>query len=787
MQVLDVPEKEVLENDEKNVLESAEKEVVKEAELTFKSHGDLSFDDLMNELEEKEKRGEDIYEGLYDTESDIKVIKKYQPSKVSHDAEITFEGHGSSSDSGLRSMPDDDLVSLTGFSDQLSEEDSDKTLHASADMPTHSDSLSHSHELGVLLSRIDQLEDNLSKKVSEEIKSSVPSLVADSLKDQLPSLLAEALKVALPQMVKTSVSESITEEIPQIHAQLEKNLHEQLPTVLLKPMYKEFNAFNKLESQRFVMLESHLTKVIHKSMKKSIHLRVRKGMKEVRDKLSWCTSTIDTNSQLVRDMKVMFHDMVAILESAEVFKKANAEGEKWEKNNPEMVDATTQTPEQVQGEQSSDHKAAEVPPTVNTERALVIHPSETHKEGSSDEDKDDYVPLAKRFKIIPTTAIPSPKPLMSVLHDPLKFTEAAKMTYAQFADHLAKTTKSAFSPIPPKAPTPSKVQSKDKKVATEEPVNQLVSFMEESGSAPKTSSFKSFANSGMKFTQEELVAQAKEIQRLADLKTENEKNEEALQKLLRNQASIEAQKQKMAEHEANRSKMLREYNDCLNQRVDERPITKISYRILSSKEASMRITRGNNPLDVIVYPNFKLKTLGFSEWLEVHALASKMKGKAIDLLLQSLRAKFDWVTSRAKALGIPPPSELTNPAESKKRKRTADILKEVFVQDDVVVDGMHRNLVPPPGVTGMKGLVITEPEHGIFYLNGNFDLVFQRISKFHLATTPQLIRLQQGIIRGTPDADAVFNQLEFEIEARNDAAKAREIVKDNLDGMGQFV
>ena len=189
------------------MLDIPEKEVLEDPELISKGHGDMTFDDLMNELEGKEKQGEDIYEGLYDTESAIKVIKKYQPPKVSYDAELTFDGNRSSaSDSGLRSMPDDDLVSLTGFSDQFSEEDSDKTLHASADMPTHSDSLSHSHDLGVLLSRIDQLEDNLSKKVSEEIKSSVSSLVADSLKDQLPSLLAEALKATLPQMVKASVS-----------------------------------------------------------------------------------------------------------------------------------------------------------------------------------------------------------------------------------------------------------------------------------------------------------------------------------------------------------------------------------------------------------------------------------------------------------------------------------------------------------------------------------------------------------------------------------------------------
>ncbi|GJV53928.1 hypothetical protein Tco_1449669 [Tanacetum coccineum] len=39
---------------------------------------------------------------------------------------------------------------------------------------------------------------------------------------------------------------------------------------------------------------------------------------------------------------------------------------------------------------------------------------------------------------------------------------------------------------------------------------------------------------------------------------------------------------------------------------------------------------------------------------------------------------------------------------------------------------MKRNLIPPQGVVGSHGLVITEPEEGIFYYNGNFDLVFQR-------------------------------------------------------------
>ncbi|GJZ94484.1 hypothetical protein Tco_0666687 [Tanacetum coccineum] len=88
----------------------------------------------------------------------------------------------------------------------------------------------------------------------------------------------------------------------------------------------------------------------------------------------------------------------------------------------------------------------------------------------------------------------------------------------------------------------------------------------------------------------------------------------------------------------------------------------------------MRINRNHNPLNVMVYEKFRLKTLGFSKWLE------------------------------AKKLGIPSPLELAHfgkPVEDKKRKRT-EMLVEVFVKENIVVDGMKRNLAPPPGVEGLS-------------------------------------------------------------------------------------
>ncbi|GKF23805.1 hypothetical protein Tco_0076127, partial [Tanacetum coccineum] len=70
------------------------------------------------------------------------------------------------------------------------------------------------------------------------------------------------------------------------------------------------------------------------------------------------------------------------------------------------------------------------------------------------------------------------------------------------------------------------------------------------------------------------MAQLKEMKRLADLKAEKERSEESLKKILRNTATIRAQTQKMAEHEAKRKKMLDEYNHQISHRADHLPIIK---------------------------------------------------------------------------------------------------------------------------------------------------------------------------------------------------------------------
>ncbi|GJW54470.1 hypothetical protein Tco_0098555 [Tanacetum coccineum] len=360
---------------------------------------EVTFKQIMDEVDSKTQGAQENAESPFDTESKIKIIKSYQAAIISNSLFIhqsssydqdqnviditpkdAEEGEASESLSGLRSMPNDDLASLPGFeiqdsNDHDSQEGTAKTFHASADKPAQSDPLGHlQEELNLLNNKIDQVESSISKKVAEDIQSSIPTI--DS--------------------IKTSVSESIIEELPQVDAQVQKKLQAQLPDILLKPMYKEFNAFNKLESHRFVLLQKELSKSLHTKMRKSIRLKVRKGMKEVPDKLSFCTSTMATNSQHVQDLRVMFKDM---------------------------------------GEQPS----AQVVP--NEEKALVVHnPEEKKSEGivsmedDSDDDGLDKQPLLKRFKII--TPIPNPIPLNTFVPDHLLKPEEQQKSLHEFTDQL---------------------------------------------------------------------------------------------------------------------------------------------------------------------------------------------------------------------------------------------------------------------------------------------------------------------------------------------------------------
>ncbi|GJX37572.1 retrovirus-related pol polyprotein from transposon TNT 1-94 [Tanacetum coccineum] len=249
-----------------------------EKESGLESIGDVTFDTIMDEIDQKNKVAHEKPESPYDTESEIKIIKRFLPRQHDDDdAQITFLGvepshfeygqsnstkHGDSdSDYGLRSMPDDDMVSLTGFEtpnsiDDDSQEGTAETFYVSADMAAQSDPLGNLHEeLHTLNTKVDQLESSISKKDS----------------------------------IKQSVSDSFEDKLPVFDAQ----------------------------SHGFVTLQQDLSKVIKNKLGVSVRNKVRKGMQAVSNKLTSVQSTMATNSQHVQDLRSMFKDMVLLLKAAE--------------------------------------------------------------------------------------------------------------------------------------------------------------------------------------------------------------------------------------------------------------------------------------------------------------------------------------------------------------------------------------------------------------------------------------------------------------------------------------
>nr|GEU96016.1 retrovirus-related Pol polyprotein from transposon TNT 1-94 [Tanacetum cinerariifolium] len=298
-------------------------------------------------------RLEDMYvdneESPFYTESEMKVVKRMQPPNIDNADYITFLGTVDmkidpsivqedadleKADSNLVSMPEDDIESVVdsdtddnvdtrtkiNLNLSKSEEASNdhvqysndvakpqcinrldelprtksETLEASTDKTANSVPFVHLlEELSCLTNKVQQIETSITQKVADKLEESVPNLVAECLKETFLDLILDSLKSTIPQIIVESIKQAV------------------------KPMNKEFNAFNKL----------------------------KKGMKEVRNKLKYCTMRIDQNSSHTRELVDLIWDMVYLFESALIFCKANAERENISVKRMTLDDAKAQLTE----------------------------------------------------------------------------------------------------------------------------------------------------------------------------------------------------------------------------------------------------------------------------------------------------------------------------------------------------------------------------------------------------------------------------------------------------------
>ncbi|GJR69565.1 hypothetical protein Tco_0015630 [Tanacetum coccineum] len=730
----DTADKSLSETDVQLVHEHIDEEVVED--FGIKSLGNVSFYELYGNDENRS-----VDANPFDTESKIKFIRKEVPKPITQLNPSKFKDKFTNvvadstlvtslfldeemkeTDSDLESMPDDEIMSMSDNdeviddSEELSKDDEDDADHVivelvhmenTEDAPLNVFATSSRHvstvsspssprNIQVLIAKVVWEKKNIprvkipniqplgSMRRFKEIQitqapGSDPlghllrildflSAKVHNVAKNTPPELTQQFNTAAHGILKI-VSDALAQALPKFDKRVQKTLKAGVDELVLKPLHKEFNALNTLEIRRFVILQNQLSKAIKKTLISYLEQLVHSTVKVPRDIMvinaKQLQTKVEKNDADIFELVELTREIVKLMELAPAFNTASAKGEK---ESQKQSTSTEDVPSPARGEQVViDSTNKEVPTSAQEEQE------------SSDQVVLDDIPI--------------PSPTLPNLIRPLVIFN--NIPYDQFTANLFSSGTSEFSPTPP-----SKVADKEKgkaQISKDDQMKQLLPLMDQGGSTPKISNLDHFRAAGEgPVTFEEAEAQMEEIKRLAELKAEKEKSDKRPKKVM-TPDKLKAQAEGLARYEAKRAKMLEEYNHCISFKATPLPITKISYRIINStKEASMRITRNHQPLNLTVYDKFVLKMLGFSEWLELHDLASKVKNKSNDHLLKNLKAKFQWVATLAGKLGIPPPPKLTAfelpPVEKKtnlKRKRMAEVIHEVFVKGNIVVQLSH--------------------------------------------------------------------------------------------------
>ncbi|GKD61025.1 hypothetical protein Tco_1298534, partial [Tanacetum coccineum] len=264
------------------------------------------------------------------------------------------------------------------------------------------------------------------------------TMITNALKEQLHGILSAPLKDYLPLIVNESLQTHnlvVSEQFVEIQAQLNKKV--------VKQLNRQFNISYVSQSNRLVTLQKELFKVIESEVAK-------------------------------KDVKYLLKSAVIIDETAKGEKKQKDKNvipapTQGEHQTAENITPPEPTPE-TQGELAYRESTLPISESkVNEESAMVLYNPEkkdlvdltTTEQDSEDDDDLDKQPLSKRFKIM--HPIPSKsQPLVK-----------------QFTDQLFGTTSSKFSHTPLREPTSPRDELKGKGIATEEPLKDIMPFIEE--------------------------------------------------------------------------------------------------------------------------------------------------------------------------------------------------------------------------------------------------------------------------------------------------------------------
>ncbi|GKA00135.1 hypothetical protein Tco_0672685 [Tanacetum coccineum] len=364
---------------QENIIDEA-KHFVKEKEADdefidsrIRSLGNVTFEELHGNAKESP----------YDTESEIKIVKRFN-LQHSNDEHIKFMGPVYSdmeddteaqsdginitltnsskdarvqeADSDLESMHGDEIESVSGFKTTKTEDDdtqsqhkeelsnfeemaTDNVLDELADMansknakinsfakkPSLLDPLGHLRkDLSSLTSRVEHLESSLAQQVANKIEDSMPRLVANAFEERIPDLLSNTLKNILPQIIKDSIKQALY----KFDKKVKKILNVEIPELLIRPLNNAFNLLNKKERSRFDSLQNSLAKTIKIKVGKYVMRSVRKEVTVVHEILRYCVTQLDKNDVNLYELVNLIRDLVVLLDSSLASTKATPKRDK---------------------------------------------------------------------------------------------------------------------------------------------------------------------------------------------------------------------------------------------------------------------------------------------------------------------------------------------------------------------------------------------------------------------------------------------------------------------------
>lgn len=213
------------------------------------------------------------------------------------------------------------------------------------------------------------------------------------------------------------------------------------------------------------------------------------------------------------------------------------------------------------------------------------------------------------------------------------------------------------------------------------------------------------------------------------------------------------------------------YADVQHKRHNPDPITKVRCtKPQQEKRLKLHITRTGGPVGQYTETLYasELQKYGLSEWLQIQNIIATHKG----IHAQELKVALNQLIEKCQRLKlIPAPSSKSPSAGTSSAAPRRSKSKHIpFL---LPYGTRYINNTLPAGVEPVQYKFIRQPEHGMFYMDANFQMCFQRTSDLSAAQTEHLYHLRLECM-GHPEQEGFYKIISVELEERSAELLAHE-------------